>query len=401
MSSPSRALGRSVPRLEDPALLRGQGQFIGDIDFSHQLHMRVVRSSYAHAELRSVDVTAALAAPGVAAVWTGADIANLPPIDFRDPTGEDLRPYRQPLLAIHRLRYVGEPVAAVFGTDAYLAEDAADLVSVAVDELLPLLDAAAAPGTFPTEAAVLRAGYGDLDGAFAAAHIVVELDLTIGRHSAVPLETRGALARYDASRDLLELHGAAKVPYRNRDALARMLGRSAAAVVLKEGNTGGGFGVRGELYPEDFLVCLAALRLGRPIKWIEDRREHLMAANHSRQQHHRARVAVDANGIILGLDDEFWLDQGAYVRTHGARVLEMTISTVAPCCGCARVDRRARTSGLTRCQFWWQRNPELKRALTWSNLGFVEACVCARPAAAVVTMTGLFRAHPASPAAEQ
>ena len=136
----------------------------------------------------------------------------------------------------------------------------------------------------------------------------------------MPLETRGALGRYDAARDVIELYGAAKVPHRNRDALARMFGRSAAAVVLKEGNTGGGFGIRGELYPEDFLVCLAALRLGRPVKWIEDRREHLMAANHSRQQRHHARVAVDADGVILALDDEFFLDQGAYVRTHGARV---------------------------------------------------------------------------------
>ena len=330
MSSPARVLGRSVPRLEDLPLVRGHGQFVADIAFPHQLHMRLVRSPYAHAELRSVDVTAALAAPGVVAVWTGANIADLPPIDFRDPAGEALRPYRQPLLARHRLRYVGEPVAAVFACDAYLAEDATDLVSVSVDELSPLLDAAAAPGSFSqghsTEATVLRAGYGDLDGAFTAAHAVVELDLTIGRHSAVPLETRGALARYDAARDVLELYGAAKVPHRNRDALARMLGRSAAAVVLKEGNTGGGFGVRGELYPEDFLVCLATLRLGRPIKWIEDRREHLMAANHSRQQRHRVRAAIDATGVILGLDDEFWLDQGAYVRTHGARVPEMTIA---------------------------------------------------------------------------
>src|SRR6202011_694672 len=196
--------------------------------------------------------------------------------------------------------------------------------------LAPVLDAAAAPGSFApglsTEATVLRAEYGDLAGAFAKAHAVVELDLTIGRHSAVPLETRGALARYVAARDVLELYGAAKVPHRNRDALARMLGRSAAAVVLKEGNTGGGFGIRGELYPEDFLVCLAALRLGRPVKWIEDRREHLMAANQSREQRHHARVAVDAEGHILALDDEFWLDQGAYVRTHGARVPDMTIA---------------------------------------------------------------------------
>src|SRR5438552_625584 len=194
---------------------------------------------------------------------------------------------------------------------------------------MPVLAADAPPGSFApgqfTEALVLRAGYGDVDATFATAHAIIALDLKIGRHSAVPIETRGALARYDASRDVLELYGATKVPHRNRDALARMFGRSAAAVVLKEGNTGGGFGVRGELYPEDFLVCLAAMRLERPVKWVEDRREHLMAANHSRQQRHHARVAVDAEGRILALDDELFLDQGAYVRTHGARVAELTI----------------------------------------------------------------------------
>src|SRR6266850_8038730 len=326
---PGRVLGRSVPRLEDRPLLTGRGQFVGDMAFPRQLHMRVVRSPYAHAALRGVDIAAALEAPGVVAVWTGAEIADLPPIDFRDPAAEALRPYRQPLLALDRLRYVGEPVAVVFATDAYLAEDAADLVAIDVDELAPVLAADAPPGSFApgqsTEALVLRPGYGEVDAAFGSADTVVALDLTIGRHSAVPMETRGALARYDPSRDVLELYGATKVPHRNRDALARMFGRSAAAVVLKEGNTGGAFGVRGELYPEDFLVCLAALRLERPVKWIEDRREHLMAANHSRQQRHHARVAVDAEGFVLALEDEFYLDQGAYVRTHGARVAELTI----------------------------------------------------------------------------
>ena len=119
---PWRVLGRSVPRLEDPPLVTGRGQFVGDIAFPHQLHMRVVRSPYAHAALRRVDIAAALAAPGVIAAWTGADIADLPPIDFRDPAAEALRPDRQPLLARQRLRYVGEPVAVVFATDAYLAE---------------------------------------------------------------------------------------------------------------------------------------------------------------------------------------------------------------------------------------------------------------------------------------
>jgi carbon-monoxide dehydrogenase large subunit/6-hydroxypseudooxynicotine dehydrogenase subunit gamma len=292
--------------------------------------MRVVRSSLAHGRIVAIDRREARAHPGVQAVWTYDDVRDVPPIDFRDPAGEALRPYRQPLLVRDRLRYIGEPVAVVFATDAYLAEDAADLVEIEADELPPLLDASAAPGSFApgqsTEPTILRADYGDIDGAFTAAHAVVALDLTIGRHSGVPLETRGALGRYDAARDVLELYGATKVPHRNRDALARMFGRSAAGVVLKEGNTGGGFGIRGELYPEDFLVCLAALRLGRPVKWIEDRREHLMAANHSRQQRHLVRAAIDAEGRILALDDEFWLDQGAYVRTHGARVPEMKIA---------------------------------------------------------------------------
>src|SRR5437764_12089469 len=147
-ASAGRVFGRSVPRLEDGPLVRWQGQFVGDIAFPHQLHMRMVRSPYAHALLRAVDVSAALASPGVVSVWTATDIADLPPIDFRDPTNEALRPYRQPLLARDKLRYVGEPVAAVFATDEYLAEDAADLVAIEDDELSPVLDAAAPPSSF-------------------------------------------------------------------------------------------------------------------------------------------------------------------------------------------------------------------------------------------------------------
>jgi carbon-monoxide dehydrogenase large subunit len=134
--------------LEDPPLLTGRGAFVGDIGFPHQLHMRIVRSPYANAVLRSVNVTMALAAPGSVEVWTAAEIADLPPIDFRDPAAETLRPYRQPLLARERLRYVGEPIAAVFATDPYLAEDAAELVSVEADMLEPILDASGALGSF-------------------------------------------------------------------------------------------------------------------------------------------------------------------------------------------------------------------------------------------------------------
>jgi aerobic carbon-monoxide dehydrogenase large subunit len=152
---------------------------------------------------------------------------------------------------------------------------------------------------------------------------VIELDLAVGRQSGVPLETRGTIARHDTGRDVLELHGAAKVPHWNRDAIARMLGRDPATVHLYEGHVGGGFGVRGELYPEDVLVCLAALRLRRPVKWIEDRREHLIAANHSRAQRHKVRAAIDADGRILAIDDEFFHDQGGYVRTHAATVPDL------------------------------------------------------------------------------
>src|SRR4030088_1638560 len=185
----------------------------------------------------------------------------------------------------------------------------------------PDAPAAFSPG-LSTEPVILRNSYGDLDAAFATAAHIIELELSIGRHSGVPLETRGALARYDASGDVLALYGAAKVPHRTRDNLARMLGRRPEALHLKEGHVGGGFGIRGELYPEDVLASLAALRFGRPVKWIEDRREHLIAANHSRQQIHLLRAAVDSQGRVLGIDDEFFHSQGAYVRTHGARVPE-------------------------------------------------------------------------------
>ena len=327
-SGATKWIGQSVERLEDPPLVTGRGQFAGDINFARQLHMRVVRSNHAHATILSVDTEAARELPGIVAVWTSADIAEVPPIDFREGPIENLAAYRQPVLAVHQVRYVGEPIAAVFAEDPYIAEDAAELIYVDVQELPPLMSAEAAPGEFSfgrdTEAALLTQGYGDVEAVFKQAAHIVECKLVSGRHSGVPIETRGALGRYDASRDVLELHGVAKVPHRNKELLARMLDRPPSSVQCYESHVGGGFGIRGEIYPEDVLVCVAAMRLGRPVKWIEDRREHLIAANHSRHQHHHIRAACTAEGEILAIDDEIFHDNGAYVRTHATRVAMMT-----------------------------------------------------------------------------
>ena len=205
--------------------------------------------------------------------------------------------------------------------------------AIEAEELPPVLDAAAPPAALRPASRPKRghaeSGYGDLDAAFACGPC---------RRRARPRRSAGTAAcrsrraaRWRATTPRATCSSSTARP-RCRTATATSWRACSAAAppasVLKEGNTGGGFGIRGELYPEDFLVCLAAMRLGRPVKWIEDRREHLMAANHSREQRHHVRAAVDAEGRVLALEDDFFLDQGAYIRTHGARVPEMTIAMV-------------------------------------------------------------------------
>jgi len=321
-------IGQSIKRIEDRPLLTGNGRFAADVTPPNALYMRVVRSPVAFGRLSGLRIAEAQAHPGAVAIWTAADVGDIPSIGFRMTSVPGLEAYRQPVLANGYVRYVGEPVAAVFAADPYSAEDIAALAVPEIEPLAPHLDPIALPGEFApghsTEAAVITKAYGDLDAAFAKAHAVVTLQLTIGRHSGVPLETRGAIAVPEVASGILRLYGAAKVPHYNRQALAAMLGLSLDRIHLHEGHVGGGFGIRGELYPEDVLVCAAALRLRRPVKWIEDRYEHLVAANQSRGSVHRVRAAVDAHGFILGLDDEFWFDQGAYLRTHGVVVTDLT-----------------------------------------------------------------------------
>jgi len=324
---PKTFIGRSVPRLEDRPLLTGRGRFAADVNFPGQWAMRVVRSPFAHGRLKGIDAAAALAMPGVHAVWTFADVAHIPPIPFRLTGLVELEPYQQRVLASDYVRYVGEPVAVVFADDAYIAEDAAEAIELDIDPLPPVIKATDTPGPFDatknTEPSVIVKGYGDVETAFEQADSIVTLELSVGRHSGVPLETRGAIGFYNEALDRLEMHGAAKVPHWNRDTMGRMLGRTRDNFQLFEGHVGGGFGIRGEIYPEDVIVCAAALHFRNPIKWIEDRREHLISANHSRQQTHRIRAAIDRQGRILAIDDEFFHDNGAYMRTHAATVPDL------------------------------------------------------------------------------
>src|SRR5690606_25906223 len=180
-------IGKSVTRLEDPPLVRGEGVFAADVNFPRQLHMRVVRSQSAHGRINAVHVDEALSMPGLVAVWTGSDVADTPPVPFRATKVQGLEPYCQPILAQEYVRYVGDPVAVVFAHDPYLAEDAADRVILDIEELPPLMDARDEPGEFKpglnTEPTIIRKGYGDIDAAFSQAWRVIDLDLSIGRHS--------------------------------------------------------------------------------------------------------------------------------------------------------------------------------------------------------------------------
>jgi aerobic carbon-monoxide dehydrogenase large subunit len=316
-------IGARLPRKEDPRLLRGQGRFGDDISAPGQLWARVVRSPAAHGTIENLDVTHAAKATGITTVVTAADLPPglVIPVRLAVP-GPDLSGYLQPVLARTGVRYVGEPLAVVVGEDPYTCEDAAELVEIDISERAAVLDARTADSHHV--AAELIRGYGDVEAAFTRAPHVVRIELAIGRHSGVPLEPRCLLAVPD--RESLDIFGMTKVPVWNRDLLARLLGLDETLIRVRGVDAGGGFGVRGEFYPEDFLIPWLALTLDRPVKWAEDRAEHLVAVNHSRQQHHRIAAAFDDDGRILGLTDDVTHDNGAYCRTHGVAVPELTVA---------------------------------------------------------------------------
>lgn len=328
-------VGESIARLEDPRLLRGAGRFVDDVDLPGQLWMRVVRSPYAHGRVAGIDTAAATAMPGVRLVLTGADVAHIEPIPLRLPfDGLGLERALQPVLAQERVRYVGDPVAVVLAEDPYLAEDAAEMVVVDIEPLDAVVDLLDAPSQqslwteSSNEICVLEKGYGDIASAFDTADRVVSTEVAIGRHSGVPLETRGLVCDIDTGRNELTVWGATLVTHYHRQVLARLLGRSPASIHMRSTDAGGSFGVRGDFFPEDFLVAYGAVLTGRPVKWIEDRAENLTTTNHAREQTHRFRGAFDSEGLLLGLEAEVWHNKGAYIRPTGVIVSELTLGMI-------------------------------------------------------------------------
>ena len=322
-------VGQPIERMEDARFLAGAGVFVDDLDRDDLLHAVLLRSSIAHARIGGIDTSAALALDGVHAVITAADIGpTIPTIPLRLAPFAEFVNFLQPVIASDKVRYVGEPIAVVIATSRALAEDALDFIDVQFEPLSSVAGRTT-PATAHTplfeiasDNVALRytAGFGDADAAFAAADYIRTETFSTQRHTALPMETRGLLAEWDATTSRLVVSGATKVTFFNRRVLARMMDLAQESIDLIEVDVGGGFGVRGEFYPEDFLIPFAARLLARPVKWIEDRREHLMAINHSRDISCELSIACRRDGAMLGLRGLVFSDMGAYIRTNGGVV---------------------------------------------------------------------------------
>jgi CO/xanthine dehydrogenase Mo-binding subunit len=330
-------VGKAVGRKEDDRLLRGEGRYVDDIDPARQLHATVVRSMVANARITAMDVTVARSAPGVHLVLTGDDLGELnAPLPLLSGHPSLIAAKTQRPLAVDRVHYVGEAVVLIVADSRYLAEDAAELVSIDYEPLPAVVELDQAGSTEAlvhddvagNVAGVVVDGVGDPDGVFASAPFTEKLRLSLERTGGMPMETRGVLADWDPREAVLRVWDSTQAPVAIKHGLCRLFGLSSEQVEVVAPDVGGGFGTKIMLfYPEEVLVPHASRLLGRPVKWIEDRWEHFVSANQERGQIHDAEVAFDEQGQILAVRTTFVHDTGAYIP-YGIAVPANTLTHV-------------------------------------------------------------------------
>ncbi len=321
----AKQFGARVPRIEDPALLTGRARYVDDVKLPGVLHACFVRSPHPHARIRSIDTAPATATPGVHAVLTADDmpgrLATDPiPTPVPNPAITALR--TQMALARHEVRYVGETIAVVIAENRYVAEDAAAAVAIEYEELAAVSDCrdGLAPGAAHAHsdlatnvAAFVPMRYGDVDAAFATAAHVFEEQIFQHRGGAMTLEGRAVLASHDPASELLTVWSATQTPHICQRTIADLLDRDLDSVRVIAPFVGGGFGTKAPFYAEEIVIPVAAMKFGRPVKWIEDRREHFLSATQERDQYWNVAIAVDRDGRILGLRGAMIHDNGAYL----------------------------------------------------------------------------------------
>ena len=323
MNTTGSFIGSPIERLEDLRLLRGKGVFIDDIERDGMVHAAILRSNVAHGFLRALDTTGAQRTPGVVAVLTARDIgARVPCIPLRHFSMPELVPYEQPVIAATKVRYMGEPIAVILAETQEIAEDALEHVQVEIEPLPAVVscrefrppEALLYEQASSNRAITYSAKRGNARASFAGCYARRERFRT-NRHTAAPMELRGLLAEWDEKNGHLKVNGAAKIPFTTRKVLSKLIGLPLEAIEMIEVDVGGGFGVRGEFFPEDFLIPFSARYLKRPVKWIEDFREHLMATNHSREYDGEIELVCERDGTVLALRGHVYADAGAYLRS--------------------------------------------------------------------------------------
>ena len=312
--------GKRVRRQEDPRLITGTALYLDDLKMPGMHHAIVVRSPYGAANIKGIDTKAALATAGVVAVFTGADVKHLGAV----PCAASLPGLRVPhhhLLAQDRVYYVGHPVAVVVATDRYIARDAADLVEVEYEELGAVTDpekaiAEGAPAVHPewpdNVAFTFHQEGGDTDQAFRDAEVIVRQRITSQRLIPTAMETRGVIAEWRAGERSLTLHSSTQIPHLLRTLVAGILGMPENLLRVITPEVGGGFGSKLNVYAEEALVAFIAMKIGKPVKWVESRRENFLCTIHGRGHVDYFELAAKRDGTMLGLRLKLIQDLGAY-----------------------------------------------------------------------------------------